>query len=250
MFDSRAKIISLLRQRSATLGTNIRISGQRNFSGQDICQLLPAHNRGTSGSGRTQQPLYEADERRSWSAGRSPVSPHTGRRLQAGRGVADSQPIHQSCRTQTVQGLHCGQGVHKDGHRKAYRGQTQQNNRVFSANKKVGLQVITAHHIFSRRGIFPLFFCGRCAEDIKCYILPQLLFFPFLRRLRKMCGGYAEGILRRKTPEIALLFYFLRKCKKLSSARKIPKLRHFLHFCGGYPLFFRKSCKKNRKKPL
>ena len=64
-----------------------------------------------------------------------------------------------------------------------------------------------------------------------------------------MCGGYAEGILRRKTPEIALLFYFLRKCKKLSSARKIPKLRHFLHFCGGYPLFFRKSCKKNRKSP-
>lgn len=64
-----------------------------------------------------------------------------------------------------------------------------------------------------------------------------------------MCGGYAEGILRRKTPEIASLFYFLRKCKKLSSARKIPKLRHFLHFCGGYPLFFRKSCKKNRKKP-
>ena len=65
-----------------------------------------------------------------------------------------------------------------------------------------------------------------------------------------MCGGYAEVILRRKTPEIALLFYFLRKCKKLSSARKIPKLRHFLHFCGGYPLFFRKSCKKNRKKAL
>lgn len=64
-----------------------------------------------------------------------------------------------------------------------------------------------------------------------------------------MCGGYAEGILRRKTPEIASLFYFLRKCKKLSSARKSPKLRHFLHFCGGYPLFFQKSCKKNRKKP-